>query len=154
MKYFEDFVVGETYTTNATYAVTEAEIIEFGRRWDPQPFHTDPEAARDSIFGGLVASSAHLFAIYVWFSKHFDTEPVAAVSALGFNDVKLHAPVRPGDQLIAKSLTTATRRSRSKLDCGIIEASAQIFNQSAELAFTASNAFLVRCRQPSAQESL
>ena len=62
MLFFDD--IDETYVSEVgTYELTAQEIIEFARRWDPQPFHIDEEQARESVFGGLVASSLHLFAI-------------------------------------------------------------------------------------------
>ncbi len=64
MRYFEELVVGEETSNEGEYLVTEEEIIEMGRRFDPQPFHTDTVAAKDSIFAGLVASSAHIFSIW------------------------------------------------------------------------------------------
>ena len=101
MLYFEDVELGQEVTFEAVYHVTEEEIIEVGNRWDPQPFHVDPEAARESIFGGLVASSAHVFAI--WVSMGNDDidkdKAIASVSALGFNNLQWHAPIRPGDAI-------------------------------------------------------
>jgi acyl dehydratase len=66
MWYLEDYWVGKTIESVDRYIVTEEEIMEVGRRWDPRPFHTDREAAAKSYFGSLVACSAHLFAIVSW----------------------------------------------------------------------------------------
>ena len=63
VRFFEYYTLGLEEKFPEGYLVTEEEIIEFGQRWDPQPFHTDPEAARQSHFGGLVASS---FLIPIW----------------------------------------------------------------------------------------
>ncbi len=65
MKYFEHFTLGLEAEAPGKHIVTEEEIIEFGTRWDSQPFHVDPEAAKDSLFGGLVACSVHLFAMAI-----------------------------------------------------------------------------------------
>ena len=81
--------------------VTEEEIREFGERWDPRPVHVDPVAAAESPFGGLVASSAHLFAIAISLSSVKDI-PIAAISSLGFRSIDNHAPVRPGDEITAE----------------------------------------------------
>jgi acyl dehydratase len=152
MKYFEDFRVGERALATAEYVVTEEEIIEFGTRFDPQPFHTDPVAARASIFGSLVASSVHLFAISVSFSRHLG-EPTAAVSALGFDDMRMLAPVRPGDRLSLRSETLGARRSQSRPDCGVVETRSELFNQADEAVMTYRGAFLVLRREALAAAS-
>ena len=118
MRYFEDYEVGALKQYAGRYEVTEAEIMEVAGRWDPQPFHTDPVAAVDSIFGGLVASSVHLFAISV--SLGSSGGPVAALSALGFDDLRWHAPARPGDMLRMEGETLSKRLSKSRPGAGII----------------------------------
>jgi len=145
LRYFEDFSAGTVRTAPGTYPVTEDEIVEVGTRWDPQPFHTDAEAARDSIFGGLVASSVHLFAIAVWLGSTYE-DKVDAVTALGFKELQWHAPARAGDRLRLRSTTLSTRVSRSRPDCGIVESRSQIINQDDELVFSYQGAALIRRR--------
>ena len=145
MRYFEDFVAGESETADAVYHVTAEEIIEVGKRWDPQPFHIDPEAAKESVFGGLVASSAHLFVIHCWFGQHY-REPSAAISGLGFNDIKLHAPARPGDVISQKATWVSTRTSESRPDCGILKAVSELYNQEGELVFSVGTTILMQRR--------
>jgi acyl dehydratase len=147
LKYFEDFRVGEKMIATADYAVTQAEIIEFGTRFDPQPFHTDPEAAKESIFGDLVASSTHLFCIAVWFSNHLGRK-VAAVSSLGFDELRTLSPARPGDRLSLRCETTLARVSKSRPDCGIIGGYSEVYNQRDEIVLSYKNAFLVSLRTP------
>jgi len=144
MKYFEDVTVGAERVFEAEYRVSEQEIVDMGQRWDPQPFHTDPVAARASMFGGLVASSAHIFCIFVSFSKgEIDSDKrIAAVSALGFDKLRWHAPVRPGDVLRMRSRVISTRESKSKSDLGIVTVANTIFNQNDEAAFTLESTFL------------
>ena len=147
MKFFEDFTVGEVEVLDATYVVTEEEIREVGERWDPQPFHIDPEAAQQSPFGGLVASSVHLFAMAVSLSmtgtKH---DPVAAVSALGFDKMRLHAPARPGDELFVRIEVIEARRSTSQPALGVVHTRAEMLNQHDDLVFSYESAFLVQQR--------
>lgn len=145
MKYFEDFRVGEKQTASRDYIVTEEEIIEISTRFDPQPFHMDPIAAKDSIFGSLVASSVHLFAISVSFSRYLG-ERTAAVSALGFDRLRMLSPARPGDRLSLRSETLSARRSKSRPNCGVIESRSELFNQYGETVMSYQGAFLVRCR--------
>ncbi len=144
MDYFEDFVVGALVEFPGTYLVTEEEIMEVGRRWDPQPFHTDPVAAADSVFGGLVASSVHLFAMAI--SLGVNARPSAAVSSLGFPAIDNHAPVRPGDELSMQSRVLESRLSRSRPGTGIVISRGEVLNQDRELVFSFENAGLFRCR--------
>lgn len=145
MLYFEDVETNKEVTFDAVYHVTEEEIIEVGNRWDPQPFHIDPEAAKSSIFGGLVASSAHVFAI--WVSMGNDDrdkdKAIASVSALGFNNLQWHAPIRPGDDIKSSFEITEARESNSRPGLGIVTSKNRMFNQNNETVFTLECAFLV-----------
>jgi acyl dehydratase len=148
MKYFEDFTPGEQFRHTGTYVVTEAEIREVGERWDPQPFHVDPLAARRSVFGGLVASSVHLFAIVVAVGTAATEEPVAAVSALGFDKLRLHAPARPGDELAVRATVVERRVSGSRPGLGIVRVARELVNQRDEVVFSDESAFLIERRTP------
>lgn len=145
MLYFEDVKLGEVVTFDAVYHVTEEEIMEVGNRWDPQPFHIDPEAAKHSIFGGLVASSAHVFAI--WVSMGNDDidkdKAIVSVSALGFNNLQWHAPIRPNDAIMSSFKITEARESKSRPEFGIVNSDNRLFNQNGETVFTLECAFLV-----------
>lgn len=147
MRYFEDIEPGEKIIFQNSYEVTEEEIIEVASRWDPQPFHIDKQAAEASIFGGLTASSVHLFAMMVGIGTcDTKTEHMAAVSALGFNNVRALHPARPGDVLYVRSEVTGLRRSKSRPSCGIVETANEMYNQHGVTVMTADNAFLVSCR--------
>ena len=145
MRYFEDYIEGESEMADAVYHMTEEEIIEVGKRWDPQPFHINPDSAEASMFGGLVASSGHLFLIHCWFGMHYK-EPPAAISALGFNNIKLYAPARPGDIISQKATWISTRPSESRPDCGILKAVSELYNQEGELVFSVGTAILMQRR--------
>jgi len=116
--YFED--IGDDYESLVgCYMLTEAEIIEFARRWDPQPFHIDPEAARASIFGSLVASSLHLFAICTrLFFDHEDR--IQVVAMLGKDKLRLPNPARPGSVLSYHTRCIEKRQPSSRPEVGII----------------------------------
>jgi len=144
--YFEDFPVGWVRAFDDTYLVTEEEILEVGRRWDPQPFHTDPVAAADSVFGGLVASSVHLFAIATALGQVAAAEPVAAVSALGFSNLTNHAPVRPGDVISKSQTVLEARLSNSRPGLGILRNRVDLTNQHEVLVFSVQIAALYECR--------
>jgi acyl dehydratase len=148
VKYFEDFVPGESATSEGSYVVTEDEIREVGERWDPQPFHVDPLAAARSAFGGLVASSVHLFAIRVALGSGTTEEPTAAVSALGFDKLRLHAPARPGDELRVRGTTLDRRVSSSRPGLGIVRSRSELVNQRDEVVLSLEEAFLIERRTP------
>jgi len=146
MRYFEDFNVGASASPPATYLVSEEEIIELGTRWDWNFFHVDPDAARESIFAGLVASSVHVFAIFSWLGHQLD-EKSAVVSSLGFDELRMHAPVRPGDRISLTTTTVALRPSRSRPELGIVDTANELFNQDVRMVFSVRCAMLVKRRQ-------
>lgn len=147
MYYMEDFEVGTSYELKGRYIITEDEIMEIGQRWDPQPFHIDREAASNSVFGGLIACSIHLFAIVCWFSHQLD-EPVAAVAGLGWDKVRMHTPVKAGDEISCQVKILEARLSNSRPDCGVITVQNDLFSQRNELVYSAQNSFLI-LRRPS-----
>lgn len=148
MLYLEDFKVGTWRESTESYLVTEDEIIEVARRWDPQPFHIDREAASDSLFGGLVACSAHLFAIASWLAHHME-DPTAAVAGLGWDKIRIHAPVMAGDEISCRVQCLESRPSSSQPGCGVITVFNELYNQREELVYTAQCSFLARCRPQS-----
>ena len=146
MRYFEDLVVGQEVAFEEEYHVTEDEIIEVATKWDPQPFHVDPVAARKSIFKGLVASSVHVFSIAISFGHRNMCDrdrKIAAVTALGFNNLQWHTPVRPKDVLKASHRVTEARESRSKPGFGVATVANKIVNQDKKTVFTWDCSFLV-----------
>ena len=152
MKYLEDFTPGDQFVNPESYVLTEQEICEVGERWDPQPFHIDPVAAEASIFGGLVASSVHLFAILTAIGRAQPLEHrVAAVSALGFDKLRNHAPARPGDELRSRIKVLEARASKSRPEVGVVRNSSHLFNQHGDVVFSWEAAYLVQRRpQPRA----
>ncbi len=116
--YFEDLELGQRSEVGR-YLLTREESIAFALRWDPQPFHVDEDAASRSIYGGLTASSLHLFAICT--RLFFDWEQrIAILAMLGKDAVRFPSPARPGDELHYSTECTEKRESRSKLDRGIV----------------------------------
>lgn len=130
MKFFEDFVVGQV-DSFGRYEVSQDEIIEFGRLYDNQPFHTDPEAARQSQFGGLIASGWHTCAMMMrMIVEHsIGTEPSATLASPGFDDLRWLVPVRPGDVLSVRSEVLETTPSRSRPDRGSVRIRNEILRQ-------------------------
>ena len=102
-----------------TWDLTANEIVDFARTWDPQPFHTDIDAAKESPFGGLVASSAHLFAICTrLFFDHEDRIDVLAM--LGKDKLRLPGPARAGTTLTYRTRCIGKRASSSRPTTGIV----------------------------------
>lgn len=121
--YFENLSVGDTFETSG-YTVTEDEIITFAEQFDPQPFHIDPTAAEDSIFGGLIASGLHTLCLSVrLFVTDFvqGEESLANMGGLGIDSLQWHEPVYPGDTLRLKIRVADKRPSESRPDRGYVD---------------------------------
>jgi acyl dehydratase len=116
---FDDFTVGETFEFGDRL-VTEEEIVAFGRQFDPQPFHVDPEAARESIFGGVVASGWHTGAMAMRLFVDHMLSPEHALGSPGVDELRFAAPVRPGARLSLRVTITETRPSQTRPDRGLV----------------------------------
>ena len=124
---FEDFAAGQVYELGSR-TVTEDEIVDFARQWDPQPFHVDPEAAKDSVFGGLIASGWQTGAI--WMRMYVDAMlGSAARGSPGIEELRWLAPVRPGDTLTGRLTVLEATPSATKADRGTIRIRAEMVNQ-------------------------
>src|SRR5690606_23916328 len=108
--------------------VTEEEIMEFGKRFDPRPFHTDPVAARQSVFGGLVAPGCLVFALRSKLINQLNP-PIAYLAGLGLEQMDLPHPVRPGDSLSLMVECMELRESLSHPDAGIVRFANILTNQ-------------------------
>lgn len=146
MRYFEDFIVGSRIALQGSHQFSEQEIIEFASRWDPQPFHIDRQAAAESIFGGIVACSSHIITASISIPAQEDDGGTAAVSALGFKEIKLFSPVRPGDTISSFEEVLEARLSKSHPGCGIVAFRNSISNQKDELVIRFETAALFKCR--------
>ncbi len=128
--YFEDLPVGRTLEVGG-YAVEKDEIVAFARKWDPYPFHVDEAAAKDSVFGGLTASSCHIVAICTaLFHRLIDAPAILAM--LGKDALVFPAPARPGDILTYRAECIEARESRSQADRGIVRFKDGLRNQAGD----------------------
>lgn len=142
--YFEDFQLGTTRAFGG-YEVSRDEIVEFARRWDPQPFHVDEDMARASVFGGLTASACHTFAIAsVLTARHPDK--IATVAALGMEEMRFPNPVRPGDRLGFAAECVERRESRKHPELGIVTMRSTMSNQDGQPVMTMKTVFMVAKR--------
>ena len=145
MRYYED-IPRDYRSVIGTYVLSEAAIIDFARAWDPQPFHTDLEAARASVFGGLVASSAHLFAICTrLFFDHPD--PIRVVAMLGKDKLRLPNPARAGTTLTYETRCVDKRDSASRADVGIVRLADTVTDNAARVVLTQEVSLMVARRQ-------
>jgi len=125
--WFEDFEIGRRLELG-TYTFTEDEIVRFARAYDPQPFHVDKEAAKNSLFGGLVASGWHTVAVWMklmiaYRQVHMGPEGDSGPTGVspGFRDLKWLKPVRPGTVLSYSSEVIAKIDLKSRPEIGLIE---------------------------------
>jgi len=146
--YFEDFTVGREFRTDGA-TVTESQILDFALAFDPQPFHMDLEAAKQSMFGGLIASGFHSMALT--FRLFAQTRALAACSlgSPGVDEVRWLRPVRPGDTLRGTVQVVEQRPSGSKPDRGIIRLHWTALNQRSEPVLTMTSMQLVKRRPAS-----
>jgi acyl dehydratase len=142
--YFEDIELGRRSDVGR-YLLTREESVAFAQRWDPQPFHVDEDAAARSIYGGLTASSLHLFAICT--RLFFDWEErIAILAMLGKDAVRFPSPARPGEELRYATTCTDKRESRSKLDRGIVTLSDELRNPRGDIVLAQQVSLLVSRR--------
>lgn len=133
--YWEDFKPGDVLELGS-HTFTEDEIIDFARRWDPQRFHTDPQAARDSAFGGLIASGWHTCAVGMRLMVEKYIGRSASLGSPGLDSIRWLAPVRPGDTLTYRRHITEARPSQSRPGVGLVRSRWEAFNQRGELVMT------------------
>ena len=146
-RWFEDIALNEPFPLGS-HTFSAEEIIRFGKLYDPQYFHTDPEAAKHSHFGGLIASGWHT--VSVGHRKMVDElfaeedriraaggEPGVSGPSPGVNSMKFKAPVRPGDTVTYTLTVTDKRRSNSIPGWGLLFNNLDAVNQRGELVYHA-----------------
>jgi acyl dehydratase len=149
MRYFEDVRVGETHVPGS-HTVGEAEILAFARKYDPQPFHIDTEAAKASIFGGLIASGWHTCAITMRLSVDAAQRQRAAITGSpGIDSCRWLKPVRAGDTLTARAEVLETRPSRTR-PIGFVRSRTEVLNQRGEVVLTLVGIAMYRRREEGA----
>jgi acyl dehydratase len=144
-RYFEDYPVGSVAQYGPTI-VDEAEIIEFGRRFDPQDFHTDPAKAAKSPFGGVIASGWHTGSMMMRVLVDRYLSRSAGMGSPGMDELRWTAPVRPGDRLWFRFTVIEARRSESKPDRGAARVLIEVINDKGVVAMSMKAMTLVRCR--------
>jgi acyl dehydratase len=136
-RYLEDFAVGQVFNSARTH-VDKEQIVAYAKQFDPQPFHLDDEAARKTPFQGLAASGWHTAGMTMRMMLDGEFKPVGGILGVGFDELSWPRPVRPGDELHAKSEILEVRPSKSRPDRGMIRVRTTTYNQKDEpvMAFT------------------
>jgi acyl dehydratase len=147
-KYFlEDFAVGQVFATGKLLVDTD-QIKSFAKQFDPQPYHLDEEAAAKSPFRGLAASGWHTAALTMRLLVDGDFKPAGGILGVGFDALSWPKPVRPGDELHAKSEILEVRPSKSRPDRGTIRVRTTTYNQNDEAVQEFTGNLLVPRRAP------
>ncbi|MFZ2007518.1 MAG: MaoC family dehydratase [Stellaceae bacterium] len=147
-RYFEDYPVGAVYV-GGPVAVSEQDIIDFARRYDPQPMHIDKVAAEAGPFAGLIASGWHTGALMMQLLvKHFAPTP-GNLPSPGLDELRWLRPVRPGDRLSLRVTVESARLSRSKPGQGVVTGLVEVLNQGGDVVMSLKPVSLIRCRPTS-----
>ena len=143
--YWEDFYPGREFEAGGI-SLSEDEIIEFAAKYDPQPFHTDREKAKQSVFGGLIASGWQTAGVCMRLLCDVYLLESASLGSPGVDEVRWVRPVRPGDTLRLKSTVLETRASASRPDMGTVRSRSEVYNQHGELVMHMSGVGMFRRR--------
>jgi len=130
--YYEDIVVGDK-TTIGQHQTDKAEILEFARKWDRQPFHLDEEAAKSYPYGGIIASAPYILSVVTRIMTSPDIPQLAVIGLLEYEHVRILNPVRPGDLLTVTVEPIEKRELKTKSDRGIVRYWTEIKNQRNEV---------------------
>jgi acyl dehydratase len=150
-RYLEDFAVGQTFGSGRL-RVDKEQIKAFAAEFDPQPFHLDEDAARDTIFRGLAASGWHTAAVTMRLLVESEIEPAGGIVGAGFDEFRWPRPVRPGDELHIESEVLEVRPSRSRSNQGLIKVRTTTLNQNDEAVQVQIANLVVPCRQSGERE--
>jgi acyl dehydratase len=146
--YFEDLYPGMKFNSNRSYEVTAEEIKEFAAKYDPQPFHLDEVAAKNTFFKGL-AASGWLTAAIVMRLRVESISIAGGMVGAGVDEIRFMQPVRPGDALRTEAEILAVRRSNSRPSFGVVRSRTLVFNQREELVMRSVVNFLAPVRSAS-----
>ncbi|AWN47297.1 dehydratase [Methylobacterium terrae] len=129
--YLDDLAPGQVYGSGET-TVTEADIVGFAERFDPQPFHLDVEAAKATFFGGLAASGWHTAALTMRLLVGSELRLHGGIIGAGMDELRWPKPLRPGDTIRLESEVIEVRPSRSRPSQGLAKVRTTTLNQHGE----------------------
>ncbi len=148
-RFFEDYAPGSVHEFG-TIAVDPDEVVSFGKRFVPLSYHVDPEAAKKSIYGGLIASGWHTAGLMMRLYTDNYLSRVANLGSPGVDELRWEKPVYPGDDLSIRVTVVEARRSESKPDRGIVRSFVEVLNQKRDTVMSLRMVNFVRCREPKA----
>jgi acyl dehydratase len=134
MLYLEDLAAGQSFRTATPIELTAADVLGFGAAFDPQPFHTDPQAAEDSFFQGLAASGWHTAAVTMRLLVTQGPALAGGIIGAGVEELKWPRATRPGDALSLEIKVLEVREMRTKPDLGLVRVKVTTLNQRGEIA--------------------
>jgi acyl dehydratase len=141
----EDFVEGDVYEFGPA-SITEEEIILFGKSFDPQVFHTDPEKAKETVYGGLIASGWHTCSLFMRLYVENYLPGPASLGSPGVDEIRWLKAVRPGDKLTLRVTVHKVKPSRSKPDRGVLYSFCEMVNQENDVVVSMMGLNLIRYR--------
>jgi acyl dehydratase len=146
-RFLEDVAEGEV-SVDGPVEITEEEIVNFGKAYDPQPFHTDAAAAAEGPFGSLIASGWHLAALVM--RQIVEAAPYGStpILGMGLDELRWLHPVRPGDTLRIRREIVGVKRSASKPDRGVIKTRIEVTNQAGATVMTMTTLTQMPARPP------
>jgi len=146
--YFEDLEIG-TVETYGAYEVTEAEVVEFASKYDPQPFHIDHEAAKSSVFGALCASGWHTCSMMMrMMVDHMFETGLASMGSPGIDELRWLKPVFPGDILSITSKFVSKSTSETRPNIGFAKTNFTVKNQHGEVKLTMTANSMIARKNP------
>ena len=146
-RYFEDYVSGSVHEFGMI-TIQEEAIIAFGKQFDPQIFHTDPDRAKSTIYGGLIASGWHTASLMMRECVRYYLPRAASLGSPGIDELRWNLPVRPGDTLTIGATVLRATRSHSKPDRGIVQSLFEVLNQKRDVVMSVKGVNFILCRSP------
>ena len=147
MQYFEDIEIGRKQAFGH-YDVTRDEVLEFARKYDPQPFHLSDEAAATTHFGRISASGWHTSAmVMAMLVENLKANKQAGLGSPGLDELRWHKPVYPGDTLRCETEVIEKRRSTSRPEMGSFRSKMEIYNQDDVLVMSFISIGLIATRE-------
>lgn len=143
--YLEDFEAGQVFHSPGC-TVTESAIIDFALKYDSQPFHLDVEQAKQSIYGGLIASGWHIGALAFRLFLNLNLVGESSLGSPGLDELRWIKPVRPGDTIRTKGSVVEVKPSRSKPDRGAVLFDWEVLNQRDEVVMAFKSVQLIAKR--------
>jgi acyl dehydratase len=145
LRYFEDYPAGAVFELGSI-EVDPLEVQSFAERFDPQPFHVDPQAAALSPYGGIIASGWHTASLMMRLLAQGFLSPASSLGSPGIDELRWLLPVRPGDRLSGRVTVLSAQPSRSKPDRGIVITLVEMRNQAGETVLSLKPVNLLRRR--------